>query len=326
MRHSIHTGLRATAASGALLALAACGNDSTDNGDGEVQELTVLHAPINYEAVYVAEREGYFEEVGLEVDIRPGGTAQDNLGQLAGGSVDLSIISWDAAVSATQEGVPIKVISSNAVISEEFDTSGVFVREDSDIESMGDLEGRTIAFNSVGSGGNVPVLQALEADGVDADSVTQVSLPFASMEAALENDQVEAVFPSDSYFHQISANDDYRSISHPSREFRGGLPITLWAGTEEWLEENPDTAEQFNEAMTRAIEFYEDADNREAILEIRSEVSEQEIDEVDWEFIPFNISVDTEVAQRTTEALDEFGIVDDPKSVDDILWEGAPRH
>lgn len=326
MRHGTQTGLRIAAAAGALLVLSACGGDASGDEAGDSDKLTVLHAPINYEAVYIAEREGYFDEVGLDVEIRPGGTAQDNLGQLAGGSADLSIISWDVAVSSTQEGVPIQVVSSNAVVSEEFDTSAVFVREDSDIESMADLEGRTIAFNSVGTGGNVPVLQALEAEGVDADSVTQVAIPYASMEAALENGQVDAVFPSDSYFHQISANEDYKAIAHPSREFRGGLPITLWAGTDEWLEQNPETAERFVEAMTKAIEFYSDESNRETVLEIRSEVSGQDIEEVDWQFVPFDISVDVETARSTTEALQEFGVVDNPEDVDDILWEGAPRH
>lgn len=37
------------------------------------------------------------------------------------------------------------------------------------------------------------------------------------------------------------------------------------------------------------------------------------------------LAIDPEVSQNTTDALEEFGMVENPKSVDEILWEGAPR-
>lgn len=335
MKHSIRrsgrlAGLAATAA--AALAATACSNAGPDlepagggQGEGDSAALTVLHAPINYEPLYIADQEGFFEEAGLDVTITPGGTAQDNLGQLAGGSADISIVSWDAAVTATAEGVPIKIISGNGIISTEKDTSGVMVRKDSGIASMADLEGKTIAFNSIGSGGNVPVLQALEAEGVDSSTVTQVAIPYASMQAALENKQVDAVFPSDSFFAQISAVDDYTSISHPSREFRGGLGITLWAVTDQWLGENAETAAKFNEAMAQAIEFYEDPANVETVYEIRAEVTGQPVEDVQFGLAEMALEIDPAVSQQTTDALEQFGLVENPKTVDEILWEEAPR-
>lgn len=309
--------------------LSACaGNEAAPEGsaaEGGTTAITVLHAPINYEVLYIAQQEGFFEEEGLDVTITPGGTAQDNLGQLAGGSADLAIVSWDAAVTATAEGVPLKLISSNAEISTEFDTSAIMVRADSGITDVADLEGKTIAFNSVGSGGNVPVLQALKDAGLDPDSVEQVALPFASMQAALEGSQVDAVFPSDSFYAQMSGNEDFLEIAYPSREYRGGLGITLWAATEQWLAENGETASAFNDAMAAATEFYEDEANVQAVYEIRSEVSGRPIEEVQGPLVDFDVAIDTEVSQKTTEALEEFGFVTDPKPVDEILWEEAPR-
>ena len=316
----------------AALTLAACSSGGTapDNGgDGGGSEapaaLTVLHAPINYEAVYLAEAQGYFEDAGLDVTIVPGGTAQDNLGQLAGGSADISIVSWDTAVTATAEGLPVKLISGNGIISTEIDTSGVFVREDSGITSMADLAGKTIAFNSIGTGGNVPVLQALREAGVDPDEVTQVALPYATMQAALEGSQVDAIFPADSFYAQVKAVDDFLEISNPSREFRGGLGITLWAVTDSWIADNAETARKFNEAMALAIEFYEDPANIDAVYEVRAQVSGQPIDAVKGPLGKFAIAIDPVVSQATTEALVEFGFVTNPKTVDEILWTEAPR-
>ncbi|WP_460774654.1 ABC transporter substrate-binding protein [Microbacterium sp. GXF7504] len=309
----------------ALIATGCAGGETAPASDGGKTEITVVHAAINYEPLYLAEQEGFFDEVGLDVKIVPGGTAQDNLGQLAGGSADISIISWDTAVTATAEGLPIKVISNNGIISTEFDTSGVVVREDSGITSMADLEGKTIAFNSIGSGGNVPVLQALKDAGVDPDDVTQVALPFASMQSALEQSQVDAIFPSDSFYAQALEVDDFTVISNPSREYRGGLGITLWSATDQWLAANAGTAEKFNEAMGKAVEFYMDPANVEAVYQVRADVTGQPVDTQKFNLVEASLVTDPEVSQATTDALEEFGFVQNPKPVDEILWEGAPR-
>ena len=303
--------------------LAACGSTTAEGN--EVEEISVLHAPINYEPLYIAQKEGFFEEVGLDVEIRPGGTAQDNLSQLSGGSVDISTVSWDAAVTATAEDLPIKLLSGAGVISDEIDTSGVVVRKDSDIDDVADLQGKTIAFNSLNSGGNVPVLQSLKDAGVDLESVEQVALPFASMQTSLTNKQVDAIFPSDSFYAQILKDDSFEVIANPSREYRSDLGITLWAATEAWLAENGDTAEKFNEAMAKAIDFYNDENNVDAVYEVRSEVTGQALEDVKSPLIGQQLEIDPEVSQSTTDALEEFGLVSNPKSVDEILWEGAPR-
>lgn len=293
------------------------------NADGLVP-LTVLHAPINFEAAYLAEQEGFFEAQGLEVTLVPGGTAQDNLGQLAGGSADISILSWDAAVTATAEGLPIKLISSNGNISTEVDTSGVFVGAGSGVTSLADMKGKTIAFNSLGSGGNVPVLQALRDAGVEPDEVTQVALPFASMQTALESNQVDAIFPSDSFYSQVKEGG-FTEIANPSREYRGGLGITLWGVTDTWLGQNAETAEKFNDAMAEAIEFYNDPANIDAVYQVRSEVTEQPIEAVKGPLVEFGLAIDPVISQETTDALTEFGFVENAKTVDEILWTEAPR-
>ncbi len=318
---------RATAlgvAIAATVALAACstgGGDaggSDSGGDSSTPvDLRVLMAPINYEVAHIALDQGFFTDEGLNVTLLDGGTAQDNMAQLAGGSADISILSWDATVTATAQGVPVKLIGGNAVVSDEFDTSGVFVRADSGITSIADLKGKTIAFNSLGTGGNVPVFQALEAAGISTDQVT--------MQAALEGSQVDAVLAADSFYAQISADPTYTDIAHPVREYRAGLGITLWGVDTTWLDSNQDTATHFIAAIDKAIDWYNDPANKQAVLELRSQVTGQPVDKVSTLMVPFDTAINVKVSQDVTDALEKFGLVENPKSVDDILWSGAPR-
>ncbi|GGF00162.1 ABC transporter substrate-binding protein [Mycetocola zhadangensis] len=298
----------------------------SESTDGGTSALTIIHAPINYELPYIAEQEGYFDEVGLDVTIKAGGTPQDNLAQIMGGSANLTITAWDTVVTATAEGMPVLAVAGQGVVSSAYDTSGIIVRGDSGIESVADLSGKTIAYNDLGGGPHIVTQQAFEAAGLAADDFEAIKLPYASMQAALEGGQVDAVFPSDSFYEQISTVQENVVIANPTREFRAGLPITLWAGTQQWLDANPDTVHKFVEAMTKALAFYEDDSNHDAVLKIRQEVSGITVEQAAAMKTEFRIEIPNGVTQSVTDALVQFGAVEnkeDVKTSKEVIWSEA---
>lgn len=318
----------AGAAALTLLSVAACqSSDSpaTETSAATADTITILYAGIAYEPLLIAEQQGYFEEAGLDVDIKPGGPPQDNLAQAVGGSADIIAAAWDTMVVSTAEGMPVQVIAGNSVVSDAVDTSGVVVRADSGIETIADLEGKTIAFDSVGAGGTSEFNTALVAAGVDPASVEIVAIPYASMQASLENSQVDAVFPSDPFYQQIAQVEENKVISNPVRETRSGVPITLWAATEEWLTENPDSAAAFVTALDKGIEFYSDPANLDAVVEIRAEVSQQPADAVSQSLPEMRSALDETATSAAIQQLVDANKVTDPLPVTDILWVNAPR-
>lgn len=325
-------GTQAAAAAAAMALLSSCalsGQPAEETGgspEGGTDWITAIHAPVNYEPLYIAQEHGFFEEEGLEVTIAAGGTPQDNLAQIMGGSADLTITSWDVLVSSTAEQIPAVAVASNSVVSDSADTSGLVVRADSGIEDVADLAGRTVAFNDIGGGPHVVTMQAFQDAGLAEDDFEAVRIPFASMQASLESGQVDAAFPSDSFYRQMAEHQDFEVIANPTREYRAGLPITLWAATEAWLEENSGTAERFIRAMDQAIKFYEDDANAEAVQAIREEVTGQEQSGPPAQG-EFSTEVDLTVSQSVTDALVEFDIVEEAENVkaaDEIVWEGTP--
>lgn len=308
------------------LGLAGCGGSSTGQ-EGETAEVTAIVAPVNYEQAYIAEQEGYFEDRGLDVEIKPGGTPQDNIAQVMGGSADLTIGSWDTIVSSTAQGVPIKVVASSGVVSSTVDTSGLIVMADSDIQSAEDLQGRTVAFNDLGGGPHLVAMQAAEEAGVSRDGFESVRLPFASMEASLTEGHVDAVFPSDSFYEQMADDPAYRVIANPTREFRAGLPITVWTATDAWLEQNPETATKFIEALDEANEFYADPANLDEVLAIRQEVSGVSEEQARQMRSEFSTTIPLGVTQSVTDVLVDYGIVENPEGVKparEMIWEHSP--
>lgn len=319
----------ALAPSVALVALMASGCSSSApaatgvSGDS-ADRITVLYASIAYEPLLIAEQQGYFEDAGLDVEIKRGGPPQDNVAQAVGGSADIITAAWDTMVASTAKGMPVRVVAGNSVVSDEIDTSGVVVRGDSGLEDLSDLKGSTVAFDSLGAGGSSEFYDALDAAGVNADEVTSVALPYASMATSLESGQVDAVIPSEPFYSQVIADDANRIIANPVRETRAGAPVTLWAATDAWLDENADAAEAFVEALQRAVEYYEDPANIEEIAKIRSEVTQVPVDEVSRSLPPMRLAVDTDAVTRAAKQLAKFGSVDEALPVDEILWSSAP--
>lgn len=317
----------ASAAAATLLGVAGCQSAETPalETTEPAEAITILYAGIAYEPLLLAEQEGYFDEVGLDVEIKAGGPPQDNLAQAVGGSADIIAAAWDTMVISTAEGMPVEVVAGNSVVSDSVDTSGVVVRADSGIETLADLEGKTVAFDSIGAGGTSEFNTALTEAGVDPTTVELVAIPYASMQASLENGQVDAVFPSDPFYQQIAEVDANTVIANPVRETRSGVPITLWAATSEWLDENPETASAFVEALDRGIEFYSDSANLDAVLAVRAEVSQQPVENVSTSLPEMQSAIDGVATAAAIQQLIDAGKVEDPLGVDEIVWEETPR-
>jgi len=325
-RSVIRRAVAATAVTAALaFALPACAASTGSTAeDGGSTPITVLYAAIAYEPAFIALQEGYFEEAGLDVELKRGGAPQDNLAQAVGGSADIIVAAWDTMTTSRAEAMPVRVIGGNSVVSDEVDTSGVVVREDSGLASIEDLEGRTVAFDSLGAGGSSEFAAALREAGVDPASVEQVAIPYAAQLAALEQQQVDAIFPSDPFYTQYVAAPGVEVIANPVRETRANVPITLWAASEQWLAEHGDDAEKFLEALQKGIDFYNDPANLDAIKEIRAEVGGVDVSAVSDTLPRMRIEIDTEASSRAVQQLVDAGTITKPVAVEEIIWTKAP--
>jgi NitT/TauT family transport system substrate-binding protein len=105
-------------------------------------------------------REGFFKEVGLEVEpFYTEGGAQ-TLTTVTTASVDIGLSNGLlGVVGAYAKGAPIRVISAQMTGANELYW---YVKADSSIRSLADAEGKTIAFSSPGSSSNLVLLALLK--------------------------------------------------------------------------------------------------------------------------------------------------------------------
>lgn len=130
-----------------------------------------------------------------EVDAEQTAGSVDNLLRVASGEDLLGFAQGDAAadavagVGAFAEPLPVQAV---ARLYDEY--LHVVVREDSDIDELAELAGRTVSLGAENSGVNVIASRVLDAAGVDVASIDDPRLALGDSIQALEDSTIDGFF------------------------------------------------------------------------------------------------------------------------------------
>lgn len=151
------------------------------------------------DGVYFAYGSRLAEELSVrfDLDVAAEQTAGsvDNLLRVAAGEALLGFAQGDAAadavagVGAFVEPLPVQAV---ARLYDEY--LHVVVREDSDIDELADLAGRTVSLGAENSGVNVIASRVLDAADVDVASIDDPQLALADSISALEDSTIDGFF------------------------------------------------------------------------------------------------------------------------------------
>lgn len=245
----------------AALGLAACG-DSDDSGerttgDGAEQPIPVKVAvlPIlETAAVWAADQRGFFEDEGLDVTIETANTSSAIIPGLVSGQYDIGFSNMVTFLLANDQGLGLRAIAAGSSPNPAGDTDmAAVIATDDSIKTMADLKGRRIAVNALNNIAAVSLNESLRKAGVDPADVDLVELGFAEQAAALTGDQVDAAYIVEPFL--AMAGDDVHVVGHPYLDVGPEVTIASYVMTDKRLAANPEIAERFAAAVTRAAEL-----------------------------------------------------------------------
>lgn len=164
------------------LALAACGEKSEDGGS-EAQPLSLtldFYPNADHAGIYMAQKLGYFEEAGLDVEIQTPADPAAPLKLVAAGQSDLAISYEPEVVLAHEQG--LDTLAIGALVNQPL-TSMIWLGK-SGIKGVADLEGKTVAT------AGIPYQQAfletiLARAKLSPDAVKEVNVGFGLLPALL---------------------------------------------------------------------------------------------------------------------------------------------
>ena len=205
--------------------------------------------------MFVAMERGFFKAAGLELETVP----------MAGGAVivqgvtsgDLQI-GWTNVISLYQahvEGFDFKFIAGGATnVKGSNDTHAMLVAKGSSINSAKDLEGKTVAVNTLNNIVHLMALAWLDKNGASSAKVKFVEIPFPQMEAALVAGKIDAASAHEPFPSAALAKGVTRVLANPWSDVIGKFLIASWFASEKWLQKNKQTAQAFIAALNRGID------------------------------------------------------------------------
>lgn len=244
----------------AMLAISACG-DSGGGGAAEGEQATVRvqdTAGVPAAFLQYGVKKGYFKSRKLDVKVQPSQGGATVIPSVVSGDTDIGGSNLVSVLLAQSKGVPVKIVAPGTFVREKpaEDFSGIVVAKDSDIRSPEDLEGKTLAVNTLKNVNDITVSESLRKQGVDPEKIKFLEVDFPDMTGALEAGRVDAAMEIEPFLSG-AVKAGARIVDRPYTGTRPGLQIGSYFASEQYIAKNGDVVERFREGVAETAKSIE---------------------------------------------------------------------
>lgn len=232
-----------------VFSLSACGK--TEN-----EKITIVldwTPNTNHTGIFVAEANGYFEEAGLNVEIvQPPEDGAVSL--VASGKAQFGVSFQDTLAPAFIGESPMPVTAVAAVI--QHNTSGIISRKGEGMHTPKGLEGKKYATWDLDVEKET-IRDVMVADGGNFDLVELIPSTVTDEVSALKSGSVDAIWVFYGWAgvacETAGLETDYFEFADINPVFDYYTPVII--GNNTWLNENPETAKAFVEALSKGYTY-----------------------------------------------------------------------
>lgn len=246
-----------TAAVCLSLALAGCGGDDGRSSDGGLREVSVGMLPIvPTAALHAGIKQGFFEDHGIELKIETGQGGAALVPAVMAGELEFATSNPVSLLTAADKGLDVRVVSHWSADHEKAEDAinAVVATKDSGIASAKDLEGKTVAVNTLKSMGDLTINEAVRRDGGDPSKVKYFELPFPDMPAALAKGNADAVWVPEPFMSGLLA-DDHVTVTNPTVVAVEGMPTQLMFTSSALAEKEPELVKDMTAALEETLAY-----------------------------------------------------------------------
>jgi NitT/TauT family transport system substrate-binding protein len=306
------------------LLVGACGGDDEGSvsGGGTAKLKVQETAGVPSAFVGFGIEKGIFREHGLEIDLQAAQGGATAIPSLVNGDVQVAGSNVVSLLIAAGKGVPVRAIAggTNARNSGE-DFGALLVAKGGAIKQPQDLEGKTIAVNTLQNITDVVVKAALEKQGVDVSTLKMSEVPFPEMMPALKKGDVDAAFSIEPFVTQsVGAGAEVLNYSYVETE--SGLQVGAYAAAAQFAEENGDAIGRFQDAIRETAEYVTGhEDEFRTFLSEQAKISPKLAERI---VLPkWTGEVDEASVQHTSELMQKYGLVKEAVPAEKLVGSGG---
>ena len=231
----------------------------TDSESVEPITLRIAYMP-NYASLWgvlSAMNTGAFEEEGITVELWEFADGPSEIAAMEGGSIDLAYIGKGAHTLCIQ-GRALVFAPSSVHTSDK-----IVVTAESGIESIEDLAGKRIAYNS-GSSSESTLQSALSQAGLTEDDVELFDMDVSYMVSAMVSGTVDVAVAWNPYTTEIlNQVEGAKEIEFSN----GSINLSSWICLPDYAEENHDILVRFSRALYKGMDYGSNPDNWEEVAQ-----------------------------------------------------------
>jgi NitT/TauT family transport system substrate-binding protein len=306
----------------AIAALAGCGGDEEEVGSGgptsvKVQETAGMPSAF----VGFGIQQGIFEEHGLDVDLEATQGGAATLPALVNGDVQIGGSNVVSLLIAESQGLPIQAIApgTSARGEGQDDFGALLAAPGSDVSEPKDLEGGTVAVNTLDNIAEVVVKAALEKQGADPARVKLIEVPFPDMGAAMERGDVDGAFSIEP-FVTTSVDAGAKVIDYSYVTTEPDMQVGAYAVARDFAAENAETVDAFKAAVAETAERV--AADEPAFRRYLSEEAQVDPKLAKKIVLPqWQAELDVDSLQSTADLMLRYGLVEEPVDAQGLVSE-----
>jgi NitT/TauT family transport system substrate-binding protein len=226
----------------------------------EKKKLTIAVGGKNlfyYLPLTIAERNGYFKDEGLDVEIPDFAGGAKALQALVGGSADMVSGAFEHTINMQAKKQPIRAV----VLQASYSSIVLLLPKDkaAKYKSAKDLKGLKIGVTAPGSSTNMFVNNLLAKDGLKPNDVSIVGVGAgAGAVAAMDKGEIDAISNLDPVISTLEATGKYVAVADSRTEkgmkdiYGGDYLASCIYVNEDFIKKNPNTTQAVVNAMVKA--------------------------------------------------------------------------
>ena len=227
--------------------LSACGNK--DNSKGSDDPISIALSPWpGWFFWYLVEEKGFFEKHGVNVKLEWFPVYSDSLQALATGKVDANSQTLSDTLPAASKGIKLK-----AVLVNDNSDGGDAIVSKSDIGSVKDLKGKTVA-TELGTVDHLLLLTALEQNGLSENDINYVNMTVNDAGPAFIAGNTDASVLWEP-FQTKAVKEGKGKVLFSSKETPGLIPDLL-VFRESVVQDRSEDVQKIIDAWFEALEYF----------------------------------------------------------------------
>lgn len=206
-------------------------------------------------AMFVAMEKGFFKAEGLELETLPLAGGAPIINGVVSGDLQFGWTNVISLYQARTEGFDFKLVAGGATnVKAKKESHAIQVANNSPIKTAKDLEGRTVAVNTLNNIVHLMAMAWIDKNGGSSSKVKFVEVPFPQMAATLGAGKVDAISVHEPFATAAAEKGAARVLAQPWGEVLPKFLIASWFASDKWLARNKETGQAFVRAIGRGID------------------------------------------------------------------------